>query len=678
LETVERMPFGMGKNLLLDVLTGSKDNETVMRHRLDREQLFGCLSGFSKDEVSQMLSRMRVNGLVEQRAVPGKSYYKVFRLTQKGKEELRNPKLDKKRLEATFEATPLTEEDKLIFSAFDFFLKDYSEEQNQAIVSRSQRVLCVAGAGSGKTTVLTKRIEFLVSFCDVDRNEVLAITFTRKAREEMQRRLGGGIQVETFNSFCERTLSKQGYKLYGKPVRMLHYRDRIRLLHHALKKLGIPIENIISRYFTTRQKKDMQRDELTRILMHDIFSILDYYANNNERLRDFSNGDPNAKMIHTICRSIRDEMREAGLRDYSDQLTDALRLFAKHPELIPQYDHILVDEYQDVNKVQKELLDILAPKNLFVVGDPRQSIFGWRGSRVRFIIDFPDKDCQTVILSDNYRSKEEIVSLANNCIKPLNLPDMESKAGSEGKGFLRSFKSESDEAQFIAEKINSLGVPKEEIFILTRTNRQLDVIAQVLKAKNIPHIVRQDESYRLTEAREGEVTLSTVHAIKGLEADVVFVAGVNSQSFPCVASDHAILELVKREEHDREQEELRLLYVAITRAKKEVHLSYVGTVSRFVTNTMKKQLGVSYDESLSKAWKSQGESGDLFQKLRQWRSEKSRAAGIPPYMIFPDKTLLALAREKPGSIAELHSIDGIGPVKARKYGEELLEQVRNA
>ncbi len=675
LDAMERLPFPMGRKALIAFLTGDKTHETVQRNRLARERTFGCLSGLSADEAEQLLSWMSANGLVEQVRPEGK-HFRILAISARGRSELRAPKLDTQR-EMRFAATPPSDEERKMFSAFGFFLAPYNDEQRQAIVSRAKSLLCVAGAGSGKTTVLTKRIEFLVRFRGVAPEKVLAITFTRKAREEMQRRLAGLVQVETFNSFCERLLSRHGGILYGRSVRVLSYKDRIRLVHHAVRTLGLDMGAVVTTYFTERQRREKTREQLAHLFMNDCFSILDHYANNGEDLADFSSASPEAGMVHAVCASIREEMRAAGLRDYGDQLRDALSLLRSHPGLMPRYEHILVDEYQDVNTVQKQLLDLLAPANLFVVGDPRQSIFGWRGSRISFILDFARErpGCETVVLARNYRSGRQIVSLINAGVARMALPDLVGEREG-GIARLHTFRSEDDEIAFIAQRILASTVPREEIFVLTRTNRQLQDVARTLGARGIAHVLRSDET-RLVEAGEGEVTLSTVHAIKGLEARVVFVAFCTTQSFPCIASDHPVLDLVKRETGDREEEELRLFYVAMSRAKDELHLTCSGTPTRFISREMRKLLGAAYDEPLVSAQRGVGEFGDLFSRLKEWRLSASRRLGLPAYMILPDKTLLELAQQQPADIGALHDIKGIGPTKAERFGDEILGVIQS-
>jgi superfamily I DNA/RNA helicase len=673
LRALAQLPFTVGRQTLLAILAGDRSHETVRRNRLDTLASFAALGGYSEEEIDALLGRLVGQGHV-MRARPLGKRFTVLELTAKGREELKSP-VGMREHAGHFVPAQITQEDRILFEALDFFLHDYNDEQKQAIVSRAKRILCVAGAGTGKTTVLTKRVEFLVNFVGVPKERILAITFTRKAKEEMHRRLHGIVQVETFNSFCEKLLLRHEQLAYGKPVRMISYQDRMRLLHHAVRKTGMDIANVLELCMSARKHAERSKEQLVGLLAHDCFAILDYYASSGEEMGDFARGaGVEAKLLHTICAAIRHEMRELGLRDYPDQLRDCLQLLRGHPKLIARFDHVLVDEYQDVNQIQQELIDVLRPQNLFVVGDPRQSIFGWRGSKVRLILDFAREDAETVILRRNYRSGAQIVRLANAAIRRMQLPDL-SHERDDARIHLHAFPREDDELDFIAQRILRGDVPREQIFVLTRTNRQLRQLSTLFAARGIAHITRSDEQ-RLVEAQSGQVTLSTVHAIKGLEAQLVFVPHCTTQSYPCIASDSPALELVRREEHDREEEELRLFYVAITRARDELHISHVGTPSKFITSEMRKLLGVPYNATLTQAYRSQGAQGELFSRLRSWRSETSRRLGVPAYMVFSDRTLLLLAQQQPAGMDDLHQIAGIGPVKAQKYGEDVLAILR--
>jgi len=675
LQTVRDLPFPVGGKLLVQFLRGDSNNDTIQRYRLERENGFGMLSGYDEQETTRLVEDCLARMWLERAPLTANSFAKIYRLTAKGKAEIAKP-TGLRAVPVAIEPTPITPAEEQLRTAFQFLLKQFSAEQQHAIVAQSPRVLCVAGAGSGKTTVLTKRIEFLVHCRGVKPEKILAITFTRKARAEMEHRLKGLVQIETFNSFGERMLNRHGDHLYGRPVRLLSYSDKMRLLYHAVKHLGLELGQVIESHFSTRTRRDKPREQLARLLAHDLFGIIDYYANQGKELGKFAT-TPDAKIIENLCRTIKDEMRDTGLRDYSDQLLDTLKLLRAHPRLIPQYDHILVDEYQDVNPVQKELLDILAPPNLFVVGDPRQSIYGWRGSSIRCILDFPkEAGCTTVALTRNHRSVPVIVDAMNACIRPLRMLDLSPSRTEPGRVALKHFSDDDEEKSWIAAQILNARVPKEDIFVLTRTNRLLKELSETFNARGIPHLVRSDEEGKLPAPQAGMVVLSTVHAIKGLEANMVFVAGANAQSYPCIAGDHPVMDMVRTVEHDREEEELRVFYVALSRAKDELYVTYSGTPTRYLTTEVRKLLGDA-QTTLAKESpiKSQGSGGKLYERLRQWRSTVSRRAGVPAYLVFPDATLLEIAEQKPTSMDELHMIKGIGPAKAKKYGDDIIEMI---
>jgi len=496
---------------------------------------------------------------------------------------------------ATDYRTEITEKDREIFSELKGFLDKYNDEQKKAIVSDRQKILCVAGAGSGKTTVLTKRIEFLVKYRAVKPEKILAITFTRKARQEMMKRLavlGIHTNVETFNSFCEKILKKHEKQVYGRETRMVSYTSKSMMVANALDYLGLRLNNVIDTYFTESQRENAEYEKLSNSFLSDCFFVLDYFKLNNRELYDFSKDAKEnkeaARIIYGICDYIKKYMEMAGLRDFTDQLIDTIKFFNKNKETVPIFEHVLVDEYQDVNKSQIDFLDILNPANLFCVGDPRQSIFGWRGSDISYIMDFKEKypEAEIVALTKNYRSSKHIVELINSSIEIMNLPELSHEFENQNRIFLKGFESEEEEHNFVVSEIAKKELPFDEIFVLARTNRQLTAISGKMREKGIPHIVKSDEINHPVLDRENSVTAATIHAIKGLEAEKVFVLGCNEQNFPCKATDHPAIAML-REEYDKEEEERRLFYVALSRAKNILYLTYCGKKKTgFINNKM--------------------------------------------------------------------------------------------
>ncbi|MCG2718998.1 MAG: ATP-dependent DNA helicase UvrD2 [Nanoarchaeota archaeon] len=543
----------------------------------------------------------------------------------------------------------------------------------------------MAGAGTGKTTVLTKRIEYLAKLKAVPTEKILAITFTRKARQEMIRRLeklipGHKVKVETFNSFCEKLLRKHSNIAYEKEYEVIDFKTKIQLVNEALEKMDYTLDFALDAYFHSKNRNYDKQEKFFEFL-RDVFSIIDHYENNEKSIEEFgkiikklARGEDKqtSYFIYNLIKEINQLKQEKGVRDYTDQIVHVLRLFKSNPELIPRFDHVLVDEYQDVNRIQVKLLNKLKPKNLFVVGDPRQSIYGWRGSKIRYILNFTrDHEGSSVIqLTKNYRSGKDIVNMGNKVIKTMNLPDLEPMIESEKPIVMIKHNSENSESLFIAQSILSQQIQRDEIFILARTNKQLDNIAHVLGQHNIKFLKRIiDDEKQDIMPKEDEITLSTVHAIKGLEAELVYMIGVNSQMYPCMVSDHPVLELAKTDEYyDKHDEELRLLYVGLTRAKKQLVVSYYSTLSRFITDEIKNNL----TENVNTAYTKQN-SDDIITKLRDWRTEIAERERIPPYIVFPDKTMLELANTMPTSLEELKYVHGFGPSKIARYGNQIIE-----
>jgi superfamily I DNA/RNA helicase len=694
LRAVNEIPFGVGKTLLSDFLIGDEGNDSIKRHRLYKLPSFGSLA-YSKEELNGLIERLILNGFLEVVAARDNKFLKLLSMTERGKKELLNPGMynnNRLRLDSRFKKTEITAEDRLLFAEFGDFLVKFNDEQKKAIVSNGKSVLCIAGAGSGKTTVLTKRIEFLVRYRSVEPSKILAITFTRKARQEMMARLGaiGGLEqvaVETFNSFCERALTRHNDVAYDKKFRVLTYGDRLKIMARALLKMNFSVDDALGIYFTESQKSGKSRDQLISIFVNDCFFIRDYFKAKGWEMRDlFADIDEHkrsssARLVYFVCNYIGRFMMKHGLRDYTDQIIDALMLFREHAELVPRFEHVLIDEYQDVNSTQIELVDLLKPENIFAVGDPRQSIFGWRGSDIRHILEFEQKypGCEVIALTKNYRSTEHIVKLINESISKMKLPDLESANAGKMDVALLNFDSELQEYEYAIQKILAAEVPRQEIFVLARTNRQLTELSALMAQRGIKHIVRSDEMRRMVTAGEGEVTLATVHAIKGMEAEMVFVMGCNSQNFPCRGSEHPVIEMIKIDEYDKEEEERRLFYVAMSRAKSSLHLTYSGkSPTYFISSDMMKlidsgraaqkkidRFGVKFTEKASA----------VAERLRDWRRGTSQAEGRSEFMIIQNKTIEAIAERMPSSVEELEGIFGLGPMKIRKYGEDIINAV---
>ena len=693
LKALKEIPFGVGRKLLIDFLHGKENNESIARNSLHLKNNFGSMS-YETDELNAMMDNLFLNDMIKTAPVNNNKFWKVLELTAKGRKEIDSPSLYKRKLSFNFRETKtaITEEDKKLFDAFGSVLSNFNDGQKKAIISSKSHILCIAGAGSGKTAVLTKRAEFMVKYCSVDPAKILAITFTRKARQEMITRLSRTgmhlVMVETFNSFCEKILRQHNNLVYTRQVRVINYRDRIMMLNKALSNLNMNISKALDIYFSYAQRKGKTDEQLANIFMNDCFFIRDYFKFKNRQIEKslFEDVDTNhkksAETIFGVCNYIETYMKEHGLRDFADQLIDTINLFEKHKELMPEFEHVLIDEYQDVNSTQIKLIDILSPANLFCVGDPRQAIYGWRGSDIKYILNFEEKHpgCDIITLTMNYRSTRHIVGLINASIKNMGLPGLESSIEGEKDIKLLKFNSEDAESEFVIQRILASGLPKNEIFVLARTHRQLNELSQIMKTRGLKHIIRRDETRKSIIAGKDDVTLATVHSIKGLEAEMVFVIGCTSFNFPCRGSEHPVIEMVKIDEYDKEEEEKRLFYVAMSRAKKSLYLTYSGRKhTYFITNSMLEIMDMIAEEKLqpekdTKINKSQSKN-KVVMGLREWRSRLSNDLGIPAFMIMHDRTMIEISQKMPLTSAELENIRGMGPVKIMKYGKEILRIV---
>jgi superfamily I DNA/RNA helicase len=689
LGALKELPYPVGKQTLLEILSGAVTKRMATSNIYMDLESYGTLKAHSAMSIGQWIDRLQAQGCILATNPPGQPHMRVLKITPKGLKELRTPTLTDNSRPTHFNADVLDDASKLLIEQFGFFLTTYNDEQRHAIVSPKQRILCVAGAGTGKTTVLTKRIEFLVRYRGVDPGTILAITFTRKARAEMQARLAGiNADVTTFNGFCERLLRAHGQ---NKP--MITYGQKIKLFHEALVAEHLTAAGLALDYFTDSQRKGATRDELERRLMGDVYSLIDHYANEDEELPRTGKSIL-ASTLLAIARQIQRSIEERGLRDYAGQVRDALSLLRRHPDTIPRYAHILVDEYQDVNVSQERLLSLLHPDNLFVVGDPRQSIFGWRGSQIRYIAEFEAET--TIQLRTNYRSRPKIVELMNRLIVGMQLPDLTSGHDAGGVVQLLKYQSEDEELAAIATLLSQ--ATHQDLFVLARTNRQLQDLSALLNRSGVAHSIKHEED----ETAVTGIVLATVHAIKGLEASVVIVLGATSRYFPCKVSDHPVVDLIKDTYVDREEEERRLLYVAVSRAKELLIIAYTTTPTYFLDGALGPPAAGAADHRRptqpykvvtpgggrtsiahrKTAARNDVDDGDattgspLFERLRAWRARIAKQHGVPAYLICTDRTLQELAELRPQHVAEMRGVYGLGDAKLRRFGPMLVEELR--
>ncbi|NCN51948.1 UvrD-helicase domain-containing protein [archaeon] len=595
LKGLNNLPFPVGKNLLVDFLYGDENNKSVEKNKLYDFEAFGSMSFLEKEKILELLENLIINNLVEVSSSVFNKFVKILSINRNGREELMEPKLHTKKIQQNYEETKtrISEKEMESFKELEEFLTGFNLEQKKAIVCPNEKILCIAGAGSGKTSVLTKRIEFLNKMKRVKGEKILAITFTRKAKEELEKRLEElkmKAVVETFNSFSEKVLLKYGGKIYGHKMKVANFQDKMFAVLRALDNLNITIQDAVEKYFGNQKNKNKTTYQLQNMFISDCFQVFEYFKSTRLNFESFQkkysdNTLKNSKLIFDIVKYLDIHMANNGLRTYGDQVRDTLNFFKVYKKFIPPFEHILVDEFQDVNSEQIELLEVLNQNNLFCVGDPRQSIFGWRGSEVEHILRFREKypESEIITLTKNYRSNNHIVRVMNKLVEKMGVSDLEPTFENKKNMKLCKFQDELGEFNFVKAKILSSDISPENIFVLSRTNRQIEELSKVLTKAQIKHSVREEGSNNF-EIKKGEVTLATIHSIKGLEAELVFVIGCNASNFPCKTSDHPIIESINMYNYDREEEELRLFYVAVSRAKNELYLTYSGKNHTYFIN----------------------------------------------------------------------------------------------
>ena len=289
--------------------------------------------------------------------------------------------------------------------------------QKEAVISEEKHLRIIAGAGSGKTRVLTMRIAYLIEQLGVFPNTILAITFTNKAAKEMRSRVNemlaeekSGAFISTIHSLCLRILSEDiTYLNYPRNFTIIDADDQKAILKEAYKELNL-------------EKKD-----------YPYGALLDYISNNKavevtpaEALK-MAYGEPRATAKAKVYDYYEKRLKAVYGLDFDDLILFTLRLFRQEANVLKKWSsrfhYILVDEFQDVDNQQYELIRLLAREhdNIYVVGDPDQTIYTWRGADVNIIINF-DKDfkpTKTIVLNENYRSTNNILSGANMSLIPI-------------------------------------------------------------------------------------------------------------------------------------------------------------------------------------------------------------------------------------------------------------------
>ncbi|MDX6504475.1 MAG: ATP-dependent helicase UvrD/PcrA, partial [Gaiellaceae bacterium] len=595
-------------------------------------------------------------------------------------------------------------------------------------------VCILAGAGSGKTTTITRRIAHQVASSAFAPGEILAVTFTDKAAGEMRARLAAlGVQ--------------------GVAARTFHSAALAQLRHFAPGSVGqiLPTKALELRHIANRLLRAPYKFRPAA----DLATEIEWAQNRRIRPEHYleATGDREppipAELMHRIYCEYEARKRSAGLIDFEDLLELAIGLYDSDPHATEvfraRYRAFTVDEYQDVNDLQQTLLERwLGPREeLCVVGDDYQSIYSFTGASPGWLLGFAERfpAAKVVRLEANYRSSPELLELANKLVPRLAGAEKTLRATQPSGPPARAqmFVDYDAEAKAVVERIKELhkdGVPLEEMALLVRTNARAADFEEGLADAKIPFqgasllgresarfLVKRlrgsnaplaEEVRRLAQAQgwledppeklgereqtrqadlgrlvrmaaeldDGVVTgadyvawleqrfdpraagsgvhLLTYHRAKGLEFEAVFLPRLEDKELPSKRAVKA----------GGVVEERRLFYVGLTRAKRELWLSWTakGKASRFLIELdVVKEMGVDpfakpRDEDLPPAYAA----------LKEWRLKRSKADGVPAYVVFHDRTLVEIAERQPRNEAELSTITGVGPAKLERYGQDVL------
>ena len=371
-------------------------------------------------------------------------------------------------------------------------------QQRAAVEYRGQALLIVAGAGSGKTRVLTHRIAHLLATKDAWPSQILAITFTNKAAAEMRERVkhllgetADGMWIKTFHSACVLILRRESERLgHDKNFTIYDSGDTRAILKRIIKDLGADIHKLTPAGVGAA-----------------ISNAKNELADAESYARNVDQNDPVARVIAEIFQRYQAELRRNNAFDFDDLIGETVHLFRAFPDVLAQYQqkfkHILVDEYQDTNHAQYALIRELAKTaSLTVVGDSDQSIYAFRGADIRNITEF-EKDfvgAKTILLEQNYRSTQNILSAANAVIsnnfdRPAKNLWTASGDGDKIVGYTGY--SAHDEAQFIADEINALhsksqgddAIAYRDMAVFYRTNSQTRALEDIFIRSGIPYRV---------------------------------------------------------------------------------------------------------------------------------------------------------------------------------------------
>jgi DNA helicase-2/ATP-dependent DNA helicase PcrA len=419
------------------------------------------------------------------------------------------------------------------------FLHGLNPQQHEAVVTTEGPLLILAGAGSGKTRVITYRIAYMLLEKGISPDHVLAVTFTNKAAQQMVERverLTGGFSlsrpwVSTFHSFCVRVLRRDieamriGNTGYTKDFAIYDETDQQQLVKAAIRRLGLD------------DKQLTLRNVLGRIswAKNHMLDPQEVYL---------QSGDPKTEKIAHIYEVYRKELRKANALDFDDLLLETVRLFQSCGDVRERYqrrfEYVLVDEYQDTNRPQYELMKLMAGShhNICAVGDEDQSIYSWRGADIRNILEFEKDfpDARIIRLEQNYRSTQPILegasAVVSNNVKRKGKNLWTSREGGSKIGYYEAPDGE-NEALFVADYTNRYlenqrreGNPDARVAVLYRTNAQSRLFEEAMRRYGVHyHVVGGFSFYERAEIKD---MIAYLKLVQNPDDSIAFMRVVNT------------------------------------------------------------------------------------------------------------------------------------------------------
>ncbi len=572
---------------------------------------------------------------------------------------------------------------------------DLTSAQYDAVKNDANRLRILAGAGSGKTRVLTHRIAHQSKAFRLEPEHALCLTFTKKAAEELQARLqtlglSSPVAAGTFHALAYSQLQTRWKDLdLPRPPSVLENRKRI-LVPMLPKQLSFDVRESTMNEINWATARRLNPEA--------------YPAAAEAARRKPAVG---MNQISEFLLQFAQEKKRLNLIDFDDILEYAINDLTNDPEYAAgrhwKYRYIFVDEFQDVNPLQFALLRAwLGPdSSICVVGDPDQAIYSWNGADAKYLKNFDTyfPGSSTVELNENFRSTPQIIELASSLLKKEVKASKAQKPDGEIPSIYQA-KTCSQEAEHIAKRINETGQISERLSrqaVLVRTHAQISQIIETFSRFSIPCSSPLSRETPLgtedANTNNESVTVTTFHASKGLEWPIVYIAGLEEGFSPISYADSdAALD-----------EERRLLYVAMTRAKEQLHCTWArqrtfgnrkvtrnaSPYLREISHSMDKtnfqmESGVPlrnriqmFRNQIFPKTNPQETNPQLKKNLHIWRERRAIAADVKPQNVISDQALEQLIATKPQTKEQLEQIADMNTFSISRYGEEILKILSN-